>query len=182
MLPYVAVPLRVSLDPALTDAALRVFLVLSHYANADGWCWPSLRTLAGHFGISPQAVHKQIAMLVKQKHVERVKMTLPSGTVVTAYRPLLDLDRKTARAKLQASHRKAKGKASHQPQVEGHQLGVEKPINLKLSKEENTTEEKKARASAPPSEWTALKAALESSGLVNESAKRKQTRGKYEEA
>lgn len=96
LLPYVCVPTRVVIDPAITAPALRVYALLASFADRDGWCWPSLRTLGEHLGMARPTVCGHITHLVTLGHVTKAERTLPSGLVVTAYRPLVDAPKKDA--------------------------------------------------------------------------------------
>lgn len=56
-------PAKAVLDLTLPDTVLRTLDVLGIYGDENGWCWPSLRTLAKQRGMTHQAVAKHIAVL-----------------------------------------------------------------------------------------------------------------------
>lgn len=103
MLPFVCLPTRITIDPAVSDRGLRIFTLLATYANRDGWCWPTLRTLGAQLGIDRTTVCHHINHLVKLRHLDKAKMQRADGVTVTAYRPLLDLTKKASRKALKAA-------------------------------------------------------------------------------
>ena len=58
--------------PTLKDSGVRVALVLARYANSDGECWPSQRTIAEAAGLSERGVRFGIADL-KAHHLITVE-------------------------------------------------------------------------------------------------------------
>ena len=59
---FAIIPSRALDDQRIGNAAFKVLAALGSYANRDGWCWPSYGTLAQRFGVSPQAIAKQLKL------------------------------------------------------------------------------------------------------------------------
>lgn len=62
-------PAKAARDTELPDTVFRTLAVLGIYGDEDGWCFPSLRTIAKSRGISHQAVSKHIALLVEKGYL-----------------------------------------------------------------------------------------------------------------
>lgn len=78
-------------DIRLPNPALRVLLALGTYSAKDGWCWPSVGTIAQRLGISRQAVQKQIKVLAGLKYIEVRPRNRPDGSQSSnEYRLLFD--------------------------------------------------------------------------------------------
>jgi hypothetical protein len=84
---YGLTPAEVTTDLSLGDAALRVFTLLTLYADRDGVCWPSRKQLAEMKGVTPHAITVAINELVARGHVQRLAETTVGGARVrTRYR------------------------------------------------------------------------------------------------
>lgn len=62
--PFAIVPEWV-LDLPVSDRAVRLYAILSRYADADGFSWPSRRTLAERLGRSVDALDRAVKELVE---------------------------------------------------------------------------------------------------------------------
>lgn len=91
--PFAMVPARAVDDSRLGRAAFFVLAVLATYGDRDGWCWPSLATLAKRIGVSRQAISRQIIELERLGYIETQHQTHASGgTATNAYRIMHDAD------------------------------------------------------------------------------------------
>lgn len=61
--PFAIVPEWV-LDAEISDRAVRLYAILSRYADSDGWAWPSRKTLAIRLGRSVDALDRAVRELV----------------------------------------------------------------------------------------------------------------------
>jgi hypothetical protein len=61
--PFAIVPEWV-LDSEISDRAVRLYAILSRYADSDGWSWPSRKTLATRIGRSVDALDRAVRELV----------------------------------------------------------------------------------------------------------------------
>lgn len=93
------------LDAEVSATAIRLYCVLQRYANSDGLCHPSRRTLAERCGCSTATIDRAVdelvairALLVAHRRTDRGDQTSNLYTVVTAppyaqmHRPLLTDD------------------------------------------------------------------------------------------
>jgi DNA-binding MarR family transcriptional regulator len=67
---FAITPARAVEDHRLGDAAYRLLACLGTYADKDGWCWPSMPTLAERLGITRQAVQRSIRQLAELGYIE----------------------------------------------------------------------------------------------------------------
>ena len=86
---FAITPARAVEDHRLGDAAYRVLACLGTYANKDGWCWPSMPTLADRLGITRQAVQRSIRQLVEIGYLEVESRRRPDGSQDRNRYPLL---------------------------------------------------------------------------------------------
>jgi hypothetical protein len=78
-------------DRSLGSAAFRVLAALGRHGDKDGWCYPSLKTLAADLGISRQAISKSIQQLVALGYVVTKEQRRADGSrTVNQYRLVLD--------------------------------------------------------------------------------------------
>lgn len=84
-------PARAARDQDLPDTVYRTLAVLGTYGDENGWCWPSLATIAEIRGMSPQAVSKHIKVLKKAGYL-RVKRRQEKnkGNVSNLYQIIFD--------------------------------------------------------------------------------------------
>jgi len=59
------------LDPALSDGAMRTYILYLRYAQQKGVCWPSIATLAEERGKSPGTIQRHIAELEQLGYITR---------------------------------------------------------------------------------------------------------------
>lgn len=90
---FSVIPARAVDDKRLGSAAIRVLLVLGTYANRDGWCYPSMATIAKRLGISEAAIRKQIRLLERYGYLRVEHRQRENGSTTTnLYRILHDVD------------------------------------------------------------------------------------------
>ena len=86
------VPARAVEDRRLSAPAFRVLAALGTYSDKDGWCWPSMNTLARMLNCTRQAVQQHIRELTKLGYIE-VQPQLRENRANTANRYRLLFDR-----------------------------------------------------------------------------------------
>ena len=90
---FVIIPARALDDQRIGNAAFKVLAALGNYANRDGWCWPSCGTLAQRFGVTDQAIAKQLKELHRLGYIEIVPRYRANGSLSSnAYRLIHDAD------------------------------------------------------------------------------------------
>src|ERR1044071_7308908 len=67
---FAITPARAVEDHRLGDAAYRVLACLGTYADRDGWCWPSMATLADRLGVTPKAIQRSVRQLGALRYIE----------------------------------------------------------------------------------------------------------------
>lgn len=67
--PFAIVPEWV-IDSAISDRAVRLYAILSRYADSDGFCWPSRRTLADRLRCSVDTLDRTVRELVETSILE----------------------------------------------------------------------------------------------------------------
>src|SRR4051794_112350 len=77
---FAITPARAVEDRRLGDAAYRLLACLGTYADKDGWCWPSMPTLADRLGITRQAVQRSIRQLAEIGYIEVEPRRRPDGS------------------------------------------------------------------------------------------------------
>jgi hypothetical protein len=77
---FAITPARAVEDERLGDAAYRLLACLGTYADKDGWCWPSMPTLADRLGITRQAVQRSIRQLAEIGYIEVEPRRRPDGS------------------------------------------------------------------------------------------------------
>jgi hypothetical protein len=77
---FAITPARAVEDQRLGDAAYRLLACLGTYADRDGWCWPSMATLADRLGISRQAVQRSIRQLSELVYIQVEPRRRPDGS------------------------------------------------------------------------------------------------------
>lgn len=153
----VTIPAAMLDDPAIGPHALRLALVLSDYANREGYCWPSLATLAKRTGTTSKAgVHKHLTRLVRLGYVKRVKgFQTPTGATVTAY--ALRFTRR---------RRRSLGANDRSPPANDRSLSVDGSVRSGRTMEVSTTEpsgggpKSMAEMLGPGSAWHEIKSQL----------------------
>lgn len=86
----IVLPRAVAKDPRITAEAFRTLGILTTYTDEEGWCWPSIRTIALEMGVGKSVIHERIASLVAAGYVEKVTRKRPNGLMMSLYRVLLD--------------------------------------------------------------------------------------------
>lgn len=88
---FAIVPARAVEDQRLGNAALRVLCCLGTYSDKDGWCRPSMRTLAARLGISRQTTIEHLKSLSGLGYIETKRRARPDGgDAANEYRLLFD--------------------------------------------------------------------------------------------
>lgn len=59
-------------DPRVTDSQLRTLAIVGMFTDENGFCYPSLKTIAEIKGVSKQAISKDIAELEKFGYLKRI--------------------------------------------------------------------------------------------------------------
>ena len=77
---FAITPARAVEDHRLGDAAYRLLACLGTYADKDGWCWPSMPTLADRLGKTRQAVQRSIRQLAEIGYLEVEPRRRPDGS------------------------------------------------------------------------------------------------------
>ncbi len=94
-------PARAVEDQRLRPAAFRVLSALGTFSDRDGWCWPSLTTLAKQCNVTRQAVHQHIQHLRKIGYIEIQRQQRPDrGNAANRYRLLFDRALLTAQVEM----------------------------------------------------------------------------------
>ncbi len=73
--------LSVLLDSELPARAVAVYLVLNEYANKEGYCFPSLKTIAQGSGLSKSTVKRAINDLVQSGFISKEQRLRPNGAL-----------------------------------------------------------------------------------------------------
>ncbi|WP_374634381.1 helix-turn-helix domain-containing protein [Ferrovibrio sp.] len=73
------VPLAAAYDSRVAPAPLRVLVALSGYADASGYCFPAVGTLASRLGLSRRSVQRHIATLESLAYLVRSRRTRVDG-------------------------------------------------------------------------------------------------------
>lgn len=76
---FAILPARAIDDARLAPAAVRVLAALSTYADREGWCYPSRRTVAARLGVNVQAVQRQERALVAAGYLQIERRYHPDG-------------------------------------------------------------------------------------------------------
>ena len=85
------VPARAVEDRRLSAAAFRVLAALGTFSDKEGWCWPSMVTLAEILDTSRQAPQRQIRKLCKLGYIEISRQHRgDGGNTSNRYRLLFD--------------------------------------------------------------------------------------------
>ena len=104
------VPARAVEDRRLSAPAFRVLSALGTYSDKDGWCWPSLTTLATQLGTKRPVVHRNVQDLAKLGYLE-IKRTQrrDGGNATNRYRLLFDRALFVVRDQLSEEQQEVKG-------------------------------------------------------------------------
>ncbi len=88
---FAIVPARAVEDQRLGNAALRVLCCLGTYADKDGWCRPSMRTMSERVGLTRPTIIEHIQQLGRLGYVETKRRERPDGgCAANEYRLLFD--------------------------------------------------------------------------------------------
>lgn len=60
---YASAPNLLATAPGVHISAKGLFMILAAHANKQGWCWPSVKTLAAHAGMSERSVETHLRTL-----------------------------------------------------------------------------------------------------------------------
>ena len=130
---FAITPARAVEDHRLGDAAYRLLACLGTYADKDGWCWPSMPTLAERLGITRQAVQRSVRQLADIGYVEVEHRHRADGTQDrNRYRLLFDraLFEVRNRAGIDTAEIPQPDVAVGQPDVAGPQRGRQGDRNV----------------------------------------------------
>ena len=106
------VPARAVEDRRLSAPAFRVLAALGTYSDKDGWCWPSLTTLANQLGTRRQVVHRHVQDLAKLGYLESKRsQRRDGGNATNRYRLLFDRALFVVRDQLSEAEQEVKGGA-----------------------------------------------------------------------
>lgn len=110
---FAIIPSRALDDQRIGNAAFKVLAALGSYADRDGWCWPSYGTLAQRFGVSDQAIAKQLKELRRLGYIEIVHRHRANGSLSSnGYRLIHDADLATLHDRLSVSTSGSQGSTS----------------------------------------------------------------------
>ncbi len=88
---FAIVPARAVEDRRLGPAPFRVLAALGTFSDRDGWCWPSMTTLAKMLGYTRQAAQQHVQELIKLGYIEVRRQQRPDkGYAANRFRLLLD--------------------------------------------------------------------------------------------
>lgn len=73
--------LSILLDSELPSRAVAVYLVLNEYADKEGYCFPSLKTIAQGTGLSKSTVKRAIKDLTETGFIQKEKRYRPNGAL-----------------------------------------------------------------------------------------------------
>jgi DNA-binding MarR family transcriptional regulator len=130
---FAITPARAVEDHRLGDAAYRLLACLGTYSDRDGWCWPSMPTLADRLGITRQAVQRSIRQLANLGYIEVEHRHRADGTQDrNRYRLLFDraLFEVRNRAEIDSPEAPQPDVAVGQPDVAGPQRGRQGDRNV----------------------------------------------------
>ena len=68
---YGKVPSRIMHNVGLSLQARAVYAILSTFANREGICWPTVKTLSELSGVSRRTMHRLLNELEKKKYIKR---------------------------------------------------------------------------------------------------------------
>ncbi len=104
------VPARAGEDRRLGPAALRVLAALGTFSDKDGWCWPSLTTLATQLSTRRQVVQRHVQELAKLGYIEiQHQNRSDGGNAANRYRLLFDRALFQVGIELRGVHREGAG-------------------------------------------------------------------------
>ncbi len=81
--------LSVLLDSELPSRAVTVYLVLNEYANKEGYCFPSLKTIAQGSGLSKSTVKRAISDLTDAGFIKKEQRFRVNGALSSCQYHLL---------------------------------------------------------------------------------------------
>lgn len=81
--------LSVLLDSELPSRAVTVYLVLNEYANKEGYCFPSLKTIAQGSGLSISTVKRAISDLTDAGFIKKEQRRRANGALSSCQYHLL---------------------------------------------------------------------------------------------
>jgi hypothetical protein len=91
---FAVLPARAIEDQQLGNAALRVLCCLGTYSDKEGWCRPSMRTMAARLGLSRPTTIEHLGALAKLGYIEiHARMRPDGGDAANEYRLLFERPR-----------------------------------------------------------------------------------------
>ena len=107
---FAIVPARAVEDRRLGPAAFRVLASLGTFSDRDGWCWPSLTTLATQLSTRRQVVQRHVQELAKLGYIEIQRQRRPDGgSTANRYRLMFDRALFQVGIELRGVHREGAG-------------------------------------------------------------------------
>jgi hypothetical protein len=85
-------PAIAAADTTLPDSVFRTLACLGVFGDKNGWCWPSLETIANMRGVSKPRISQDIKILVKRGYVQKEAQFRNNEQQVNKYRILFDTD------------------------------------------------------------------------------------------
>lgn len=79
-------------DTSLPDSVYRTLACLGVFGDKNGWCWPSLETLANMRGVSKPRISQDIKILVERGYVQKQAQFKNHEQQTNKYRLLFDAD------------------------------------------------------------------------------------------
>lgn len=132
-------PTSASVDKRVGPAAHQLLSLLSSYADEEGWCWPSQKTLAERLGISERSVRERLATLEETGYVVSERQFRADGAETSTRRRLVyDRPWKATKA-VRPSPAGGAEKASNRGGAHTHQTGSDPendPIGSLQAREE----------------------------------------------
>src|SRR3972149_830322 len=77
-------------DTTLSDSVFRTLACLGVYGDKNGWCWPSLKTIADMRGVSKERISADIKILVQRGYVQKKERYQDNTQITNMYRILFD--------------------------------------------------------------------------------------------
>ncbi len=104
------VPAQAVEDRRLGPAPFRVLAALGTFSDREGWCWPSMTTLATQLSTRRQVVQRHVQELAKLGYIEIQRQRRPDGgSAANRYRLLFDRALFQVGIELRGVHRECAG-------------------------------------------------------------------------
>jgi len=83
-------PAAAAADTELPDSVFRTLSCLGVFGDKNGWCWPSLETIAKMRGVSKPRISQDIKILVKKGYIQKEAQFKNNEQQTNKYRILFD--------------------------------------------------------------------------------------------